>query len=151
MSAGPDRLTDMEPRVSFITLAVADVAAAHRFYVDGLGWAPVIYVPGEVLMIRVGERLVLSFWSEAGFESEVGPVRRGPGSAPITLAHNCRNREKVDTVLAEAATAGAQTWPARDREWGGYSGYFADQDGFRWEVAWNPGDIGAMVLPEVDS
>ena len=34
-----------------------------------------------------------------------------------------------------------------DREWGGYSGYFGDPDGFRWEVAWNPGPIGQEVLP----
>ncbi len=29
---------------------------------------------------------------------------------------------------------------AVEREWGGYSGYFADPDGFRWEVAVNPHD-----------
>ena len=23
-------------------------------------------------------------------------------------------------------------------DWGGYTGYFADPDGFLWEVAWNP-------------
>lgn len=141
----------MDPRISFITLAVADVAAAHRFYAEGLGWAPEVHVPGEVLMIRVGERLVLSLWSGAGFEAEVGPIRRGPGIAPITLAHNCRNRDHVDAVLADAATAGAQIWPAEDREWGGYSGYFADHDGYRWEVAWNPHPIGQLVLPEVES
>jgi predicted lactoylglutathione lyase len=28
--------------------------------------------------------------------------------------------------------------PARDRLWGGYSGYFQDLDGHLWEVAWNP-------------
>jgi len=27
---------------------------------------------------------------------------------------------------------------AAEREWGGYSGYFADPDGHLWEVAWNP-------------
>ncbi len=36
---------------------------------------------------------------------------------------------------------------AEQREWGGYSGYFADPDGFRWEVAVNPGEIGQSVLP----
>jgi hypothetical protein len=28
--------------------------------------------------------------------------------------------------------------PAQDAEWGGYSGYFADPDGYLREVAWNP-------------
>lgn len=26
-----------------------------------------------------------------------------------------------------------------DREWGGYSGYVADPEGNRWEIAWLPG------------
>src|SRR5580765_7401511 len=69
----------MDPRVSFITLAVADLDATRTFYVDGLGWPTELDVPGEVLMIKVGERLVLSLWSEAGFEAEVGPIRRGRG------------------------------------------------------------------------
>jgi hypothetical protein len=28
--------------------------------------------------------------------------------------------------------------PAQDVFWGGYSGYFADLDGYPWEVAFNP-------------
>ncbi|MBV9830909.1 MAG: glyoxalase, partial [Marmoricola sp.] len=62
----------MDQRISFVTLAVADVARSHAFYVDGLGWSPELYVPGEVLMIRGGDKLVLSLWAEAGFEEEVG-------------------------------------------------------------------------------
>jgi uncharacterized glyoxalase superfamily protein PhnB len=26
----------------------------------------------------------------------------------------------------------------QDADWGGYSGYFKDPDGFLWEIAWNP-------------
>jgi hypothetical protein len=51
-------------------------------------------------------------------------------------------------VLAAAQVAGApMVHGAQEREWGGYSGYFADPDGFRWEIAWNPGPIGQVVLP----
>ena len=39
--------------------------------------------------------------------------------------------------LAEAAGATVLK-SARQATWGGYSGYFADPDGFAWEVAWNP-------------
>jgi catechol 2,3-dioxygenase-like lactoylglutathione lyase family enzyme len=28
--------------------------------------------------------------------------------------------------------------PATETDWGGYSGYFQDPDGYLWEVAWNP-------------
>jgi catechol 2,3-dioxygenase-like lactoylglutathione lyase family enzyme len=138
----------MDQRISFITLAVADLARTHSFYVDGLGWTPELYVPGEVLMIRAGEHLVLSLWSEPAFEAEVGPVRRGDGVAPITISHNVRTEAEVDEILALARRIGAD--PVSDavrRDWGGYTGYFADPDGFRWEIATNPGPVGDLVLP----
>jgi uncharacterized protein len=138
----------MEPRVSFITLAVPDLEAAYAFYVDGLGWQPAMHVPGDVLMIKVGDKLLLSLWAEPGFEDEVGPIRRGDGHVPITLAHNLATREEVDAVLVDARAAGAPyVGEAVEREWGGYTGYFADPAGFRWEVAYNPGPIGQTVLP----
>jgi hypothetical protein len=136
----------MEQRVSFITLAVADLTATRRFYVDGLGWRPAFEHEGEVLMFQVADKVVLSLWAQAEFEAEVGPIRRGSGLAPVTLAHNVAAREAVDAVLDEAGAAGAAVEPAAEREWGGYTGYFADPDGFRWEVAFNPGPIGATVL-----
>lgn len=138
----------MDPRLSFVTLAVRDLDAARAFYVDGLGWSPEVDVPGEVLMIRVGQQVVLSLRAEAEFEAEVGPVRQGPGVAPLTLAHNVATPEEVDVVLATARSAGASEMvPAQERSWGGRTGYFADPEGFRWEVAWNPGPVGRLVLP----
>jgi catechol 2,3-dioxygenase-like lactoylglutathione lyase family enzyme len=141
----------MDPRVSFITLAVADLERTRAFYVDGLGWEPELLVPGEVLMIRVGDKLVLSLWSESGFETEVGPIRRGEGVVPLTLAHNVATEAEVDEILAQAASLGAETSAARRRDWGGYTGYFADPDGFRWEIAVNPGEIGRLVLPDPEA
>jgi catechol 2,3-dioxygenase-like lactoylglutathione lyase family enzyme len=137
----------MDQRVSFITLAVADLPATRRFYVDGLGWAPAFEQEGEVVMFEVADKVVLSLWVEPGFEEEVGPIRRGSGLVPITLAHNLPTRDQVDAVLADARAAGArEVADAVERTWGGYTGYFADPDGFRWEVAWNPGPIGQSVL-----
>jgi catechol 2,3-dioxygenase-like lactoylglutathione lyase family enzyme len=137
----------MEQRVSFITLAVADLDRTRAFYVDGLGWTPELYVAGEVLMIKVGEKVILSLWLEQEFEAEVGPVRRGDGIAPVTLAHNVATEAEVDEILELAASLGVETSAAEHRDWGGYTGYFADPDGFRWEIAVNPGDVGKLVLP----
>lgn len=138
----------MDQRLSFVTLGVRDLAASRAFYVDGLGWDPALDVPGEVLMLKVGPLLVLSLWDRSAFEQEVGPVAHEPGLAPVTLSHNVVARDDVDAVLATARAAGADpVSDASDREWGGRSGYFADPDGFRWEVAWNPGPIGQEVLP----
>jgi uncharacterized protein len=138
----------VDQRLSFVSVAVRDLDATRAFYVDGLGWTASMDVPGEVLMIQVGQYVVLSLWHESGFESEVGPIRRGEGVAPITLAHNVSTREDVDAVLATARAAGADpVHAAVERDWGGYTGYFGDPDGYRWEIAYNPGPIGQVVLP----
>ncbi|WP_110206056.1 VOC family protein [Nocardioides daejeonensis] len=139
----------MDQRISFITLAVRDLDTTREFYCAGLGWVPELDVPGEVLMIKAGQHLVLSLWNVDEFEAEVGPIVRGPGVVPVTLAHNVHERDEVDAVLSRAAQAGATVHPAESRAWGGYTGYFADPDGFRWEIAWNPGEIGSLVLPDV--
>jgi uncharacterized protein len=138
----------VDQRISFVTLAVRDLAATRRFYLGGLGWEATLDVPGEVLMIQAGEHLVLSLWAMAEFEAEVGPIVRGEGVAPFTLAHNVPSREEVDQVLETARAAGADpVHDAQQRDWGGYTGYFGDPDGYRWEIAFNPGDVGRLVLP----
>jgi len=137
----------MDQRISFVTLAVRDVAASRRFYLDGLGWHAELDVPGEVVMIMAGERLVLSLWDRAAFEAEVGPIADSGGVPPLTLAHNVATREEVDDVLTLARSLGATVTGPQQRVWGGYTGYFADPDGYRWEIAWNPGPIGQAVLP----
>ena len=138
----------MDQRLSVVTLAARDLDATRAFYLDGLGWEASLDVPGEVLMIKVGEHVVLSLWNAVEFAAEVGPIARGPGLAPVTLAHNVATREEVDAVLETARQAGADpVHAATEREWGGYTGYFGDPDGFRWEIAHNPGPIGQEVLP----
>ena len=136
----------MEPRLNVITLVVADLDRARRFYLEGLGWTAALEASGEVAMIHVGEKLVLSLWAESAAREEIGEVKCG-GPFPFTLAHNVASAEEVDTVLETARAAGAVVYPAVRREWGGYSGYFVDPDGVRWEVAHNPHPIGEMTLP----
>ncbi|WP_417561654.1 VOC family protein [Microbacterium sp.] len=137
----------MDTRLTFVTLAVTDLAATRRFYVDGLGWAPAFEAEGEVIFFRVGPTVMLSLWTRAGFEAEVGPLAAGGGIPPLTLSHNLPDTAGVDRVMKDAAAAGAEiVRPAQQREWGGYSGYFADPDGFRWEVAYNPGPLGVELM-----
>lgn len=136
----------MDPRVNFVTLVVADLDRARRFYLDGLGWTAALEAGGEVAMVQVGHKLVLSLWAESAARAEIGEVTRG-GTLPFTLAHNVASPAEVDAVLEAARAAGATVHDAQQRDWGGYSGYFTDPDGFRWEVAFNPHPIGDMRLP----
>jgi hypothetical protein len=128
----------MEQRVTAITLGVADLARARRFYEEGLGWrrgndhvvVAFYQLPG----------MILSLFSRDSLAEDAKLPATGSGFSGITIAHNCRDRAGVDAVLAQAEAAGATILkPAEDAAWGGYGGYFADPDGHVWEVAWNPG------------
>ena len=144
----------MEPRLTLVTLGVRDLAQALRFYRDGLGW-PVGSEAENVAFFRVGG-VILSLYPRH-LLAEDATLPAGAAESPdafpgFTLAHNVASKELVDEVLAAAVDAGARlVKPAVDVFWGGYSGYFADPDGFLWEVAWNPhwplSPDGAVMLP----
>ena len=127
----------MEPRISIITLGVADLAASVRFYRDGLG-LPMREGGDEIAFFETKGTWLALFPREALAADATVPAD-GAGFRGFTLAHNVRSREEVDGVLREAEAAGASVIkPAQDTDWGGYSGYFSDPDGYLWEVAWNP-------------
>src|SRR5688572_2029393 len=141
----------VEPRISLITLGTRDLARAVRFYRDGLGWPTTHESGSDVAFFRTsGAILALYPRDLLAEDAQLDPA--GSGFGGITLAHNVRSRDDVDAVLVEAVAAGATLLKAaRTVEWGGYSGYFADPDGYPWEVAWNPGfplaEDGSVQLP----
>ena len=138
----------MEQRISLITLGVADLRRAMDFYA-GLGWNG--YTPDDdVAFFQAGD-MVFALWGR-GKLAEDSAVDDGGGWGGITLAYNCRSREEVDAVLAEAEAAGARIGrPGGETFYGGYSGIFVDPDGHPWEVAHNPSweitESGGVRLP----
>src|SRR5271170_4302956 len=127
----------MEPRISLITLGVADLRRSREFY-ERLGWKRAMKSADGIIFFQAGG-IALALYPRGRLAADATVSADGHGFPGITLAFNTRRREEVDTVLAEAEAAGAIVLkPARAASWGGYSGYFADPDGFPWEVAWNP-------------
>ncbi|MEQ1708993.1 MAG: VOC family protein [Terricaulis sp.] len=127
----------MEPRVSLITLGVADLARARAFY-EALGLRASSASQGDIVLFQIGG-LALSLYPRAALAEDATIAAEGSGFRGITLAHNVRLKEHVGAVLAEAEAAGGRiVKPAQDVFWGGHSGYFADPDEHLWEVAWNP-------------
>ena len=140
----------MEPRISLVTLGVADMARARRFY-EALGWRA--SGPGEDVTFFQAGGMILSLYGRAALAEDAHLPAEGAGFGGATLGYNVRERADVDRTLDEARAAGATILkPAEDVFWGGYSGYFADPDGHPWEVAWNPHfpilDDGTIRLPE---
>lgn len=144
----------MRPQVTVITLGVRSLDTSYDFYSKGLGWEARAYIPDEVAFFQVGHGLVLSLFRADHLAAEAGGIGHGGAAPPITLAHNVGSPSEVDTVINEALAAGAElVAQGTAMSWGGYSGYFADPDGFRWEVCHNPGltvdDDGNVTFQEI--
>ena len=127
----------MEQRISMVTLGVRNLEIAKRFYAEGMGWNPV-FENREILFFEAAGMVFALFLRDqlaADFGADPGSL----GRAAMALAYNVREKSEVDPLLRRAEAAGAKILqPGREAVWGGYSGYFADPDGFAWEVAWNP-------------
>ena len=129
----------MEQRISLVTLGVTDLARARTFY-EAIGWGGAQQPDDEVCFFQAGG-MVFGLWTALG----------GHGAPGIELAHNVGSPDQVEAVLAEATAAGGTVVrPAERAEWGGYSGAFADPDGYVWEVAHNPfwtiADDGSVTI-----
>jgi uncharacterized protein len=120
-------LEAVEQRISLVTLGVNDLARARAFY-EAIGWRGAQQPDDQVAFYQAGG-IVFGLWTALG----------GHGAPGVELAHNVRSPQEVDAVLAEAERAGGTIKrPAARAEWGGYTGAFADPEGYVWEVAHNP-------------
>jgi len=127
----------MEQRISIVTLGVKSLETSKKFYVDGLGWKTA-FENKDIIFFQTG-RMVFALFLRDQLAADILADPATFGRAAMALAHNVREKSQVDPLMQRAAAAGARVLkPAREASWGGYSGYFADPDGFAWEIAWNP-------------
>lgn len=127
----------MKGKISLVTLGVWDLARATAFY-KALGFKPYPVDAQGVSFFEL-DGSWLSLYPRESLADDAGVAPAGAGFPGITLAHNVAAKGDVDAALAEAERAGARiVKQATDAFWGGRSGYFADPDGFLWEIAWNP-------------
>jgi uncharacterized protein len=144
----------VESRVSLLTLGVSDLESAVAFYRDGLGWPKSEMGGEEVAFFKTGG-VVIALFPRPSFAADAGldldDVEHG-GFSRISLAHNVAEEGQVDSVLAEAAEAGATIVKEAQEIFFGRHGFFADLDDFLWEVAWNPSfpmaANGSIELPD---
>jgi uncharacterized protein len=134
----------MQPRISVITLSVADLERAVSFYRDGLGLRTdgiigTEFEHGAVAFFDLQAGLKLALWPRRSLAHDARLPEGLPSATEFSLGHNVVSRAEVDKVMEQAVQAGARiVKPAQDTFWGGYAGYFQDPDQHLWEVVWNP-------------
>jgi hypothetical protein len=134
----------MKPRLSVLTLGVADLEASLAFYRDGLGLPTDGIVGrefehGAVAFFELAGGVRLALWAQDDIAHDTGLSKSSISPTAVTLGHNVASREEVDQVFEQARAAGAGIVKApEDTFYGGYAAYFSDPDGHLWEVVWNP-------------
>ena len=141
----------MPASVSLITLCVADVARATRFY-EALGFVTSKRASQEYVTFMRAGSVVLALWGRQAQLKDACAEDIWTGNGGMVVARNLVSEADVDTAMAQAEAAGARVLkPAAKAFWGGYNGYFADPDDV-WEVAFNPfwqlDEDGCVKLPE---
>jgi hypothetical protein len=140
------------PNVTLITLCVADIAQATRFY-ESLGYAKSKTASQESVSFFRAGGVVLALWGRDAQIEDANARSLWTGNGGICVAQNVASEAEVDAVMAKAEAAGARMLkPAAKTFWGGYNGYFADPDGHLWEIAFNPHwgleEDGRIKLPD---
>jgi uncharacterized protein len=74
--------------------------------------------------------------SKAAIQASAAGHQTGRHPTGISFHYIVACRETVDEVIASAVAAGGEVVKeAAGAQWGGYSGYFSDPDGYLWKVA----------------
>ncbi|MEA3347459.1 MAG: VOC family protein [Pseudomonadota bacterium] len=126
-------------RLTQLTLGVGNLDKAKKFYEAALNMPPNTSYDGVVFFELPGTWI--SLYPLEKLANDIAPEvpTHRDGFSGITLAHNAVSKDEVIVVIERARSAGANVVKEpQETFWGGFSGYFADLDGYYWEVAWGP-------------
>lgn len=127
----------MKQHLHIITLGVSDLEASKKFYSETLGWKIARPQEGVAFFQAGGAVLALFPREELAKDALISP--EGHGLAQFSLAYNARSEAEVDAIISDLKSRGVKIVKEPQKVfWGGYSSYFADPDGYLWEVAYNP-------------
>ena len=125
----------MALQVTAIMLGVKDLARSKKFYGEGMGGTIDKDYPAFVLL-SLGDGSSLALYERDAAAQDAGVSAEGSGFTGISFHYIVTSRQTVDEVIASAVAAGGEVLKAAAAgQWGGYSGYFSDPDGYLWKVA----------------
>lgn len=126
----------MRPRISVCNLGVSDLSRSRRFY-EGLGFTARPESSERAVFFQL-EWSWLALFPRERLAQLAGSSPEGSGFPGFCFSHNVTTAEEVDEILNAAVQLGGRVAvPAADGSYGRI-GYFADPDGFLWEVAYTP-------------
>ena len=127
----------MNQHLHIVTLGVSDLEASRKFYAETLGWK--ISRPQEGIVFFQAGGVVLALFPREELAKDVLVSSDGNGFAGFSLAYNAQSEAEVDEIIGDLKSKGVKILKDPQKVfWGGYSSYFADPDGYCWEVAYNP-------------
>lgn len=127
------------PRITVVTLGVADLGKSTAFYQALFGIRPNADYQGVAFFELPGVWLTL--YPRTKLAEDISPSLSPVlgGFSGMSLAYNAGSREEVLGLFEVAKAAGAAiAKPPQETFWGGFGGYFADPDGYFWEIVWGP-------------
>lgn len=139
----------MKPRITVLTLGVDNLQKSYEFYHNGLGLASkgivgTEFEHGAIAFFELQNGMTLALYPRKSLAMDAGTPMSVSDPAGFSIGHNVRSKAEVDSVMELAKKSGGKIKEhARERFWGGYSGYFQDPDGHLWEVVYNPDMIPA--------
>ena len=126
----------MALQVTTIMLGVSDLARSKKFYGEGLGGTIDKDYPVFVSLSLGDGSSSLALYERESAAQDAGVSAEGSGFTGVSFHYIVASRETVDEVIASAVAAGGEVVKAAaSAQWGGYSGYFSDPDGYLWKVA----------------
>jgi predicted lactoylglutathione lyase len=137
-------------RTSIVTLGVRDLPRSVAFYA-AIGWERCASSMDEIAWFRTVDTYVGLFpYEDLAEDAQIADPSRGTFGG-MTLAINLESEAAVVAALDEAVAAGATILRPAEVVPFGFRGYFADPDGYPWEVCYNPGfpilESGRIHIP----
>src|ERR1043165_2232064 len=128
----------MKQHLHLVTLGVRDFETSKSFYAETLGWRPAGASQDDTAFFQAGG-IVLSIYPREKLAEDALISPTGQGFSGITLAYNTQSEAEVDEIISDLQSKGVKILKEPQKVfWGGYNAYFADPDGYCWEVAYNP-------------
>ena len=134
-------------RINTVCLGVRDMEKSVKFYRDGLGFQTkeTRDNPGTIFFNTYGTKFSLHPLKHLAYcVNNENPPAKGEGFSGFTLAYCVKSAQEVRDVIELARKAGATiTVEPAEVDWGGYAfvGYFADPEGYYWEVSYLGDDL----------